>query len=429
MNTVGPGARKRRLGMDDMSEHRVPMLGASWRRFEDPVRSRDPRIRALVSALATLPAPSPTPEFRAELRAQLVAIAPRIVAESADANTDLIDIVADDAVQHPVRAAARRPRHTDSVLARLRAVPIGRPVRVAVAVIATFAVLLGGAVWMSKKALPGDALYGLKRASENVQLNFAGSDTEKAKDLLGFAVTRAGEVKGLLSRAGVSGDGAQASGLDSHTAGLIQSTLASADSDVKSASSLLTTQAVQKKSAAPLTVLTRWAPKQLSRLQTIAAVLPSPALRNRTESSADLVSAAVTHAQQLAPKVAGGCSSSATSDPLGPLPIGACGTGGTSIVPPVLGGQSSTSNSPSNPAGSGAAGNGQNASVVPGETSTTNGVQPTAGEPTKSGGSPLPPIKTPSLPVSVSSCGINASLGPIGIGIGLCSGIHLSLHP
>ena len=411
-----------------MSEHRVPMLGASWRRFEDPVRSRDPRIRELVSALATLPAPAPSDAFRAELRAQLVAIAPRIIAESGDAPTAVIDVAAPAA--EPTRAAAGRPRHTDSVLARLRTLPIGRPLRIAVAVVATFAVLLGGAVWMSKKALPGDALYGLKRASENVQLDFAGSDTEKAKLQLDFAGNRISEVQGLLSRAGVSGDGPQASGLSPHTASLIQSTLASADSDVKSASSLLTKQAVQKKSASPLNLLTAWAPKQLSRLQGIAASMPDPALRNRTETSADLVSAAVTHAAQLAPKVASGCSTSVTVDPLGPLPIGACGPNSGSIVPPVVGGTGATSSKPTQ-AGSGGANNGNSVTVVPAG-SSPNGVQPTAGEPTKTSGGvhvTLPPIKTPSLPVSVSSCGINASLGPIGIGIGLCSGIHLSLHP
>lgn len=417
-----------------MSEHRVPMLGASWRRYEDPVRSRDPRIRELVGALATLPAPSPTPEFRAELRAQLVAIAPRIIGES-DAPADLVPVVASETEAQPSRAAARRPRHTDathtdSVLARLRALPIGRPLRIAVAVVATFAVLLGGAVWMSKKALPGDALYGLKRASENVQLDFAGSDTEKAKLLLAFAGNRTNEVSGLLSRAGVSGDGAQASGLDSHTASLIGSTLASADSDVKSASTLLTKQAVQKKSAAPLAVLTNWAPKQLSRLQGIAAAMPDSALRTRTESSADLVSAVVTHAQLLAPNVASGCASSVTASPVGPLPIGACGIDPGTVLPPGLGGQSSASGHPTH-GGTGVAGNGNSVSVVPAGGSSTDGVQPTAGEPSKPGGVhvTLPPITTPSLPVSVSSCGINASLGPIGIGIGLCSGIHLSLHP
>ena len=409
-----------------MSEHRVPMLGASWRRFEDPARSRDPRVRSLVSALAALPSPEPRPEFRAELRAQLVAITPRIIGESAAPTVPLPVLVASG---KPTAEGRRRPRHADGAFARLRSLPIGRPFRVAVAVVATFAVLLGGAVWMSRKALPGDALYGLKRASETVQLNLAGSDTAKARDLLDFAATRADEVQGLLSRAGVSGTGAVAAGLDAHTASLIKSTLASADSDVKSASSLLSTQAVQTKTTKPLNVLTQWAPSQISRLNSIAAAMPDTSLRARTESSADLVSAAVSRAEQLAPKVSSGCASGTSTDSLGPLPQAGCGI--TSVLPSTVGGQPSSSPAPSAPGHTNASGNGQNVSIVPNRGGTSTG-PPATGSESPTSGLHLPsllPSLTPSLPIGISSCGIAATLGPIGIGIGLCSGLHLSLHP
>src|SRR5436190_1987747 len=137
--------------MAEMAEHRVSMLGSSLRRFEDPTRSADPRIRAVVAGLRTLEiAPPARAHFRAELRAQ-----------------------------------------------------------------------------------PGDALYGLKRASENVELSLASGPTDKANLLLDFAKTRADEVNQLLSRASsvAVGRGATASGqISSHTADLIRSTLASADS-------------------------------------------------------------------------------------------------------------------------------------------------------------------------------------------------------
>ncbi len=80
---------------------------------------------------------------------------------------------------------------------RLRAVRLGRPLTVTASLVTAFVVLLGGAVWMSRKALPGDTLYGLKRASERVQLATAGSDTERAQDHLDFAATRAREVQAL----------------------------------------------------------------------------------------------------------------------------------------------------------------------------------------------------------------------------------------
>src|SRR5438105_343143 len=106
-------ARTDTQGMRKMSEHRVTMLGASWRRLEDPARSRDPRVRALVGALAALPSPAPTDEFRAELRAQLIAIAPRIISESREFATPLLDIV--PAAEPALRTRPAPARHTDSV--------------------------------------------------------------------------------------------------------------------------------------------------------------------------------------------------------------------------------------------------------------------------------------------------------------------------
>jgi hypothetical protein len=263
-----------------------------------------------------------------------------------------------------------------------------------------------------------------------VQLDFAGSDTAKAKDLLSFAATRYDEVRGLLSRAGVSGTGPQAGALDAHTASLITSTLGSADSDVKSASSLLAQQAVARRSPSPLTVLTQWAPSQLARLQGIAAAMPDPALRNRAESSAGVVDAAVARAQQLAPKIATGCVTDALHDSLGPLPESTCTS--SSTIPGIPG---VTSGVPGHgqPVSSGGVGSGQVVSVLPAGGSSANGVVPTGSQSSSSGGGgplpSLPPITTPSLPVGVSTCGVSASLGPIGIGVGVCSGVHVSLNP
>jgi hypothetical protein len=423
-----------------MSEHRVSMRGTSWRRFEDPVSSRDPRVRAVVASLATLPAPSPRPEFRAELRAQLVAITPRIVAESATADLPMVDIVP-AAKREPVRRAEtpRRPRHNDSLIARLRRVPIGRPLAVVASVVTVFALLLGGAVWMSQKSLPGDSLYGLKRASERLQLATATSPTEEASDHLEFAEIRAGEVRDLLGRTSAAGRGPQAdAAVSAGTARLIQSTLASADSDVKAAASLLGEQAVKNHSAGPLDTMTTWAPGQLSRLHQIAAAMPDQSLRARTESSAQLVGAALVRAKALAPKVGCSCLGSTGTDELGPMPCGSCPTTTPALSTP--GG--STSAAPSAEPKPARARTGA-ATGRPGQTTTTGstGTSPaasgssTAGAPrpssTPTPGLHLPSLTVPSsLPVGVSSCGIGATLGPIGIGIGLCpAAIKVSLHP
>src|SRR3954451_1496998 len=358
--------------MTEMGEHRVPLLGSSWRRNEDPARSRDPRVRAVVGALATLPAPEMRADFRAELRAQLVAITPRIVAEGTPA--------ARTATAAPAGARSRptpqsRPkavdatpaRHSDSVVDRLRRVPLGPPLAVAAAVIVAFAVLLGGAVVMSKKSLPGDALYGLKRASERIELATAGSDTEKAQDYLDFARTRANEVKALLGRSGGSAlGGTSAAGVNAGTARLIASTLGSADEDVKAASRLLTGDAVKHSSPQPLSTMTNWAPAQADRLREIAAAMPDPALRARATSSLRLVQAAAARSAALRSKLGCDCLGAAGSDELGPKPCTVCGTssgGGTNPTTPAVPGTSGTPSVGNQPRNGHRTSNGQ---VVPG---------------------------------------------------------------
>jgi hypothetical protein len=423
--------------MSEMSEHRVPMLGASWRRLEDPAHSRDPRVRALVAALATLPAPEPRPEFRAELRAQLVAIAPRIITESAGDTTPMVEIVPaktmtkTETETHSQPAVAARPRHADSVFARFRGLSLGRPLAIVASVVTVFALLLGGAVWISKNSLPGDTLYGLKRASENAQLALDGNATSKARDYLHFAKTRVDEARGLLSRASGSaaGAGPQASGFDAHTVDLINTTLASADSDVRSASTLLGSTAVKNASANPLLVMTAWAPDQLARLRTLAAAMPAGPLRARTASSEHLVSAALTRAQQLAPKVRSRCIDPAMTDELGPLPVSTC-------TPSTPTGPRRTTGSPTpsrtgNSAVTGGSVHANTGSVVPVPSGSTGPQAP--GSSSSTGGLPIPSVPLPSLPssipVTVNTCGLGLSLGPIGVGIGTCSGVHISVHP
>ena len=86
-----------------------------------------------------------------------------------------------------------------------RAVPRGRWSRrfaigglVAGIAVGSFA----GVAAASSNALPGDSLYGMKRGLEGLQLNMAGSDSERGSLLLDQASTRLGEAKGLLGRAG-----------------------------------------------------------------------------------------------------------------------------------------------------------------------------------------------------------------------------------
>jgi hypothetical protein len=396
------------------------MLGSSWRRYEDPAVSRDPRVRAVVGALASLPSPEPRPEFRAELRAQLVAITPRIISETVEADTPLVDIVPGKTPARATSARSARAKHADGALASVRSISIGRPLAVAVSVLTAFALLFGGAVWMSQKALPGDTLYGLKRASESWRLATDGNPSDKARDYLHFAQTRVDEARDLAQRATATaaGPGVHAGGFDAHTADLVGSTLASADHDVTSASWLLGTQAVKSKSTSPLGAIPSWAPAQLQRLRELASLMPQGALRARTMSSIRLVNAAVQRANQLAATMRTGCLSTSNSDALGPVPYSNCPSHPAGAPKPS--GHPKTGNKPSKANHHGPS-VGTSAAPPRASTSPSNGPSsPPSTSPSQIITVPPLPLPTSSLPLRVNSCSLGLSLGIVTLGIGVC---------
>ena len=410
--------------MAQMGEHRVPMLG-SLRRFEDPAHSADPEIRAVVAGLRTLEvAPPPRAHFRAELRAQLVAVAPRLIAEGVTAETS-----ATPAATAAAQEKATRPERR-SLRQALR-IPVGRPLGIVTAVVAIFGLLLGGAVLLSRNALPGDALYGLKRAGENLQLATASGPTDKANDLLEFAANRVKEVDALLADAGARAGAPAAPSGD--TASLVASTLGSADSDVRQASRLLGNAAVRQHSAAPLTAMVTWSPRQITRLQGVLDRLAPGTVHDRATASLALVRAAQQRAGALAAVVACACMNQAHSDSLGPVPCTTCTTGtGTPSAPSV---PSQPGTTPQHPGGTGAP-SGTHRGGTHANTPTGSGTTPVNGGSSGGSGNPvnLPTLPTlPGLPLpgsssvpvnrsslTVDSCGTSVSLGPIGIGAGGC---------
>ncbi len=181
-----------------MAEHRVPMLGSSWRRYGEPSASSDPRIRALVGAPAR---PSSRPamraDFRAELRAQLVAITPRrLVAEGTAAAPRR-----GPRPQAP-RAAGQSVAARGTPTAHRRCAASASAVRCVAVVVAVFAMLLGGAVVLSRRhcrATRCTASSGRARTSSWLT---AGNDTEKAKELaVSFAPDRAKRGRATCCRA------------------------------------------------------------------------------------------------------------------------------------------------------------------------------------------------------------------------------------
>jgi hypothetical protein len=279
-----------------MNRHRMSDLLGSLRRLPDPTRWPDPVVRALVAQLGTVALPAPRPRFRSELRTQLVAIAPRLVSEAAETGADT----------EPAPGSATNRW-------------VARPLRVAAGLVVTAALLLGLGVWASQRALPGDALYSLKRAWESTRLAFT-HGTDRGTTYLHYATRRTDEVSGLLSRASASGTGAVADGLGSHTISLIDSTLDSADSDVREGTRILTDEASAQRSAKPLQILIGWAPEQLSALHSLEARLPLGVARNRVLNSISVLTTSATRAQVLAPLAKCGCFDTLPSDTDGPVP-------------------------------------------------------------------------------------------------------------
>ncbi len=246
----------------------------------------------LTARLRALPlSPTPDPRFRNDLRTQLVSIAPRIIAEAAEA----ADAPA------PVREPAGA-----GFLGRLR-----QPLLACGGAAAVLVLLLGLAVWVANGALPGQSLYGVKRASENFQLSVAGGDTGRGKAYLQQATNRAKE----------------ASKLGSDQTSLLLSTLANADSDGRTGMQLLGQAAVSQKSADPLAGVAGWASAQQDRLTGLGDELPAGSAKTRLQASLVVVQRIATRATQLKAELGCGCLSRTKADELGPLPCTSCPTG------------------------------------------------------------------------------------------------------
>lgn len=132
----------------------------------------------------------PRPAFRDDLRSRLMAEA----AELGPARPVNVTASGGVAITPKGEGPARtgRPR------------PTLRRVRRSLAGVVVAAVLGGGAAAVaSTGAVPGDALYGLKRAVEDVRMQLAGSDPAKGGAALGQARERLGEAEDLaLSSSG-----------------------------------------------------------------------------------------------------------------------------------------------------------------------------------------------------------------------------------
>lgn len=403
----------------------LAILDPLWpgRRYPSPERSPDRDVRGVLTALRTLPTPAPRPQFRADLRVQLVAVTERLVTETATA-----------------QPLTTRRGQWRNALGRLR---LRRPLAVLASAAMVLALLLGGAVWISGSALPGDALYGIKRAKENVQLSVSGD--ARGSNYLAQAKTRVNEVLTLWTD-GVSSTPPPvvASGVGD-TAGLMSGAFDEADSDVRDGAKLLAEKAVRDRTADPLAKILDWAPGQIDLLTAIVGAIPPSPLHQRAVASQALAQRALGRATELKAALGCNCQTPAQTDDLGPLPCTTCASGspspsgtssssvpggtssgGTSSAPTSSGGSSSAASYSG--AASGAAIGGQAAGVEGAASPTPSLSVSLTPSPSPSdslspspslddaGRRAAPPPPLPfSLSLTLSPC-VEVSLGPIGLG-------------
>jgi hypothetical protein len=177
---------------------------------------------------------------------------------------------------------------------------------------AVFCLLLsvsGMSLFLSRDALPGDALYGIKRSAETASLGLTFGEEPKAFKHMRLATARVDEIKTLDSRRQVRG---AVSAKDHITA------LVAFNREAAAASQLLTRLGTDGDGRL-LNTLRDWAEAQSTRLTTVQPGLPLSALPHLT-TTLDLLSSIQQRSTALLDRV--GCTSvtSGASDGIGALP-------------------------------------------------------------------------------------------------------------
>ncbi|HEX7302148.1 DUF5667 domain-containing protein [Lentzea sp.] len=184
---------------------------------------------------------------------------------------------------------------------------VGARARLAVAAAAVLCLLmsLGGmSVLLSRDALPGDPLYGIKRTTEGASLGLTFDEESRALKHLEFAAARVTEMETLADRA--SDSSAQLTALTD------------LDADAVEGARQLTTYATASDKTA-LPALRDWALGQYEKLGTLRPRLPEDAGKH-ADTTMWLLASIAQRAHDLTARIGCGAVTSGSSDPLGPLP-------------------------------------------------------------------------------------------------------------
>lgn len=278
----------------------------------------------------------------------------------------------------PTKFDTRRPRS-------------GARGRLAVALAAALCLvfsLAGMSLLLSRDALPGDALYGVKRTAESASLGLTFGEEPKGYKHLEFASARLTEMETLADRSAGSGP-----------LGGYLTALADFDTDAAAGSRVLAALGSNPAQRHALQDLHDWATSQTDRLARLRPVLPAEATA-RADASEDLLARIAERASALQSRADCASVTSGEADHIGPLPADDCAT----PTPPAP--TTNTHAAPTTTNNTHAAPTTNNNTPAAPRPTTTRDNAPTATQPvpqpTTTPGTPVLPLPTlplPSLPL------------------------------
>jgi len=296
-----------------------------------PDRPGTEHDRTVVSALAQLtPLTAPTIAERSRIRDRILAGLPELSDEPAgpegrSTTTSRLRHAAPGQAARARRGPRGPANRSDSDRPDRSGPPARQPARAvsgargrfavaAVAVLALVGSLVGMSLLLSRDALPGDALYGVKRTAEAAEMGLTFGDEGKALKHLEFATARVSEIETLARRY---------PDRDSAPVGGYLTALTDFDNDAAAGSRQLIAVATTS-DGRQLDALTSWAKQQSSRLTAVSALLPAAA-RNRSGASMALLDKISTRAGALSERLDCYQITSGASDDVGALPAdGVC---------------------------------------------------------------------------------------------------------
>ena len=275
------------------------------------------------------PAVEIDPEFRADLRAMLIAAAQREGIGRTAVGAAKGRGGAKSAAKQP-RFAAGPAASAASALGRsgrpasdrrlLRPLLTGQSSRVRargaiVLGVAAGAIAVSGMSAASENAVPGDALYGMKRSTERAQLALATSDLNRGQLFLDFARTRLTEAEALRRDAVSFAD-----------------VLDDMDDETRQGVRLLTTAAVQRNDSTPLDAIIAFLDSHRRQVASLTDAVATRTQRVRIEKSLTLLDLVAKRTEGLRAALACGAGASTHTDTLGPSPR-PCLTEAPQVVP------------------------------------------------------------------------------------------------